>query len=64
MLELIPDDDEMNRSQMEMMIGDSWKVSAKLTGAWGGDMYLIYMENASIIRSLMCEMRACLHFWN
>lgn len=58
MLELIPEEDEMNRSQMEMMIGDSFKVNAKLAGAWGGDMYLIYMENASIIRSLMREMRA------
>jgi hypothetical protein len=58
MLELIAEEDEMSRSQMEMMLGDSWKVRAKLAGAWGGDSYLIYMENASIIRSLMREMQA------
>lgn len=58
MLELIPEGDEMNRYQMETMITDSMQVRAKLAGAWGGDMYNIYMENASIIRSLMREMRA------
>jgi len=53
MLALIDDKDDFAKSHLEMMLGDSWNVGAKLSGAQAGDTYLIYMENASIIRSLM-----------
>lgn len=53
MLSLIDDEDDLAKSHLEMMLGDSWNVGAKLSGAQAGDSYLIYMENASIIRLLM-----------
>ena len=51
------EEDEMINEQLKMMQGDSWIVGAKLAGAKGADMYVIYMENASIIRSLMRQMK-------
>lgn len=53
MISLIEDKDDFAKSHLEMMLGDSWNVGAKLSGAQAGDSYLSYMENASIIRSLM-----------
>lgn len=51
------DKDEMTHQQLQMLLGDSWIVSAKLAGAQGAYMYTIYMENTSIIRSLMRQMK-------
>ncbi|MBL0310416.1 MAG: hypothetical protein IPP77_12300 [Bacteroidetes bacterium] len=58
MLDITGDEDKLTKSQIEMMLCDSWLVDAKLAGARGGDMYLLYMENASIIRSHMRQMQS------
>lgn len=51
------EEDELISMQLQQMLGDSWIVGAKLAGAQGADCYTIYMENASIIRSLMRQMQ-------
>lgn len=51
------EEDELISMQLQQMLGDSWIVGAKLAGAQGAGSYTIYMENASIIRSLMRQMQ-------
>jgi hypothetical protein len=44
------DEERMFESCSSFNIGDGYQISAKLRSAYSCDMYVIYMENASIIR--------------
>ncbi len=43
-------DEEYLQHLKEMMLGDAMIIPAKIVGAEGGDMYVLRMENAAIIR--------------
>jgi hypothetical protein len=46
----LPEDDEYIQSTKHFMREDAMLISAKITGAEGGDLYSIRMQNAAIIR--------------
>lgn len=46
----LPDDDILIEATKEFMLGDAMMLAAKISGAEGGDLYDIRMQNAAIIR--------------
>ncbi|MCX2740741.1 hypothetical protein [Pontibacter anaerobius] len=49
-VELVPEEDDLLQHLREMMLLDAAMLTAKVAGAYSGDLYDIQMENAVLIR--------------
>ena len=59
--ELIPEDSEELQHLKGQMLGDAMILTAKVSGAEGGDLYDIRMENATIIRKAARDLMVSNH---
>jgi hypothetical protein len=50
LMEVVPEDNPMLKHQKEFMLADALTIPVKISGAEGGDIYDLRMENAAIIR--------------
>ncbi len=58
---LIPEDDEILREVMSMIMGDAYLLTAKIANAEGGGLYDIKMQNAAIIRKAAMDLFVSYH---
>ncbi|WP_010664063.1 hypothetical protein [Marinilabilia salmonicolor] len=59
--ELIPEDSKELQHLKGQMLGDAMMLTAKVSGAEGGDLYDIRMENAAIIRKAAHDLMVSNH---
>ena len=59
--DLIPEDNDMLQTEIQMAISDAYQLTVKVVGAEGGDLYDIRMECAAIIRKAARDLYVSYH---